>query len=108
MEEGEALADAQHDQGQVEQDTPERGDVLGPKDGEVGGHELGGESVHLVAGHADGVRRGGDDPDPGQVGDVVILRGAGDGLQARVPTILRPMEHVTVDLVILSVVQKLP
>ena len=108
MEEGEALAYAQHDQGHVEEDTPERGDVLGPEDSEVGGHELGGEPVHLVAGHADGVRHGGDDADPGQVGDVVILRGAGHGLQTRAPAILRPVKHVTVDLVILSVVQKLP
>ena len=65
-------------------------------------------SIYLVAGHADGVCHGGDDADPGQVGDVVILGGAGHGLQTRAPAILRPMEHVTVDLVILSVVQKLP
>ena len=81
MEEGETLAYAKHDQRQVEEDTPERGDVLGPEDGKVGGHKLGGEPMHLVPGHADGVRRGGDDPDPGQVGDVVILGGMGHGLQ---------------------------
>ena len=73
MEEGEALADPQHDQGQVEEDAPERRDDLGPEDRKIGGDELGGEPVHLVAGHADGVGHGGDDPDPGQVGDMVIL-----------------------------------
>ena len=108
MEEGEALAYAQQDQRQVEEDTPERGDVLGTEDGEVGGHELSGEPMHLVPGHADGVPRGGDDPDPGQVGDVVILGGMGHGLQTRAVPILWPMKHITVDLVILSVVQKLP
>ena len=66
--------------------------------------------MDLVAGAAHGVRGGGDDPDPGQVGDVVIVGGAERGLEARggAPPTLRPMEHIAVDLVILSVVQKLP
>ena len=47
MEEAETLANTEHDHRQVEEDTPERGDVLRAKDGEVGGDELSGESVHL-------------------------------------------------------------
>ena len=41
-----------------------------------------GGQYYLVARHADGVSRGGDDSDSGKVGDVIILRRAGDqGLQ---------------------------
>ena len=47
VEEAEALADAEHDHRQVEEDTPERGDVLRAEDGEVGWDELSGESVDL-------------------------------------------------------------
>ena len=47
MEESETLADTQHDQRQVEEDTPERGDVLWAEDGEVGGDELRSQSVDL-------------------------------------------------------------
>ena len=47
MEESEALADTEHDHRQVEEDTPERGDVLWTEDGEVGGNELGSQSMDL-------------------------------------------------------------
>ena len=105
MEEGETLANAKHDEGQVEEDTPERRYVFRAEYREVGGDELRGESVDLVAGLADGVRPGGDDAHPGQVGDVVILGGRG-----RLQTSLLqhgPVKHVGVHL-LFSVIQKLP
>ena len=50
VEGGEALGDAEHDEGEVEEDAPEGGDVAGPQQREVGGHQLRGQTVHLVPG----------------------------------------------------------
>ena len=47
MEESETLADTEHDHREVEEDTPERRDVLGTEDGEVGWDELCSQSVDL-------------------------------------------------------------
>ena len=50
VEGGEALCDAEHDEGEVEEDAPEGGDVARPEQREVGGHQLRGQTVHLVPG----------------------------------------------------------
>ena len=73
VEDSEALGDSQEDKDEVEEHRPERRDHFGPEESEVSRYELRGEPVDLVAALHDGVPLGGDDPDPGQVADVVVL-----------------------------------
>ena len=73
VEESETLTHTQQDHGEVEENTPEGGDVPGLEDAEVGRYELGGESVHLVARLVAGVQCRGNDPHSSEVGHVVIV-----------------------------------
>ena len=47
MKEGEALGDAEHDEGEVEEHSPEWGEDGGGDCGEVGRDQLCGQAVHL-------------------------------------------------------------
>ena len=47
MEEGEALRDAEHDEGEVEEHSPEGGEDGGGNGGEVGRDQLRGQAVYL-------------------------------------------------------------
>lgn len=47
MEESEALGDAEHDEGEVEEHSPEGGEDGGGNRGEVGRDQLRGQAVHL-------------------------------------------------------------
>ena len=49
MKQAQTLTNTQQYQCEVEEDTPELGDVVGAKDGEICWYQLCGKSVNLVA-----------------------------------------------------------
>lgn len=109
MEDSEALRDPEQDEDEVEEDGPEGRDHFGPEEGEVCRDELGGEPVDLVAALHDGVPVCGDDPDPRQVTDVVILRWAHVGLDGGAGSGgIHIVDIIAIHLVVFQIVKELP